>query len=133
METKRVVIFDGVCNFCNASVNFIMDRDNNKQLMFAANQSEAGRTILMDAGMGDEEVDTVFLYDEGKLYMRSEAVLRIARYLGGGWPLLYGFMIVPRFIRDGVYKWIARNRYKWFGKQESCRLPTPAERARFLA
>jgi predicted DCC family thiol-disulfide oxidoreductase YuxK len=132
MENKKVVIFDGVCNFCNSSVNFIMDQDRKDTFRFAANQSGSGQQILKDFGESVSEVDTVMLVENGKLYKKSTAAIRIARGMGLPWSLAYGFVIVPAFIRDLIYDLIAKNRYRLFGKREACRLPTPAERARFL-
>lgn len=128
----QVIIFDGVCNFCNASVNFIMDRDPQGIFRFTANQSEAGQKILSEAGEPTDEVGTVYLYDNGVIYKESSAALRIAKRLVFPWNLCYGWIIVPAFIRDFVYRIIARNRYRWFGKRESCRLPSPDEAARFI-
>ena len=130
--THPVVIFDGVCNLCNASVDFIIRHDQAGYFKVSANQHETGQRILQEQGVDPASVDTVFLYENGQLYRRSTAALRIARRLGFPWHLLYGFIIIPAPIRDAVYKVIARNRYRWFGKKETCRLPTPEERARFL-
>ena len=127
-----VVIFDGYCSLCNSSVDFLMRWDRKKVFRFTANQHEAGKKLLGDQEFPEGEVDTIFLYENGQLYDRSTAVLRIARHLPFPWKLgVIGF-IVPRFIREPIYKWIAKNRYKWFGKKDSCRMPTPEERARFL-
>ncbi|MDX2247831.1 MAG: thiol-disulfide oxidoreductase DCC family protein [Bacteroidia bacterium] len=128
----KVIIFDGVCNFCNASINFVMDRDPKGEFKFAANQSEAGQKILREAGEPTEEIGTVYLYENGKIYKESAAALRIARRLVFPWNLSYVFILIPAFIRDFFYRIIARNRYRWFGKRESCRLPSPEEAARFL-
>jgi predicted DCC family thiol-disulfide oxidoreductase YuxK len=130
--THPVVIFDGVCNLCNASVDFIIRHDPQGVFKVSANQHETGRQILAEQGLDPDAVDTVFLYENGTLYRRSTAALRIARRLGLPWSLLYGFIIIPAPIRDAVYKVIANNRYRWFGKKETCRLPTPEERERFL-
>ncbi|MEZ4827426.1 MAG: thiol-disulfide oxidoreductase DCC family protein [Bacteroidia bacterium] len=129
---EKVIIFDGVCNFCNASVNFIMDRDPKGHFKFAANQSDTGKALLSNAGESSEEIGTIFLFDGGKLYRESAAVLRIAKGLNFPWNLGYVFVVVPPFIRNFFYRIIARNRYRWFGKREACRLPTPEEAARFL-
>ncbi|MCB0835833.1 MAG: thiol-disulfide oxidoreductase DCC family protein [Bacteroidetes bacterium] len=129
---ESIIIFDGVCNFCNASVDFIMKRDKQKRFKFTANQNEAGKEILSKENIDTEDVGTIYLLDEGKLYKESTAALRIARHLTFPWNLAYGFVVVPRFLRDPVYQLIARNRYKWFGKKDSCRLPSPEEAARFI-
>jgi predicted DCC family thiol-disulfide oxidoreductase YuxK len=134
-ESSAVVLFDGVCNFCNGSVLFIVDRDPHAYFRFAALQSPVGAELLRKHGRepptGDP--DSILLVEDGKVYERSTAALRIARKMRGAWKLFWIFVIIPRFLRDLVYKFIARNRYKWFGKSDECRVPTPALRARFLA
>ncbi|MEM6273382.1 MAG: DCC1-like thiol-disulfide oxidoreductase family protein [Bacteroidota bacterium] len=131
-QNRPVVIFDGVCELCNAAVDFIMKWEKRPELLFTANQNEPGRKILMEHGKDPDSVSTIYLYENGRLYDFSTAALRIARRLRFPLNLLYAGMIVPRFIRDAIYRWIARNRYRWFGKKESCRMPTPEEMARFL-
>lgn len=130
---ESVVIFDGYCNLCDASVDFIMKRDHKRAFLFTANQHKAGQKILQSQGLDPNAVHTVYLWEEGKLYEKSTAALRIARKLPFGWNLMYGFIIVPKWLRDPVYNFIANNRYRWLGKKETCRMPTPEERARFLA
>jgi predicted DCC family thiol-disulfide oxidoreductase YuxK len=128
-----VVLFDGVCNLCNGSVNFIIDRDPTARFRFAALQSSQATELLARLGQAPQpEPQSVLLVEDGRLYERSTAALRIARRLRGGWKLLYAFIVVPRPLRDAVYGFIARNRYRWFGKSEACRVPTPELRARFL-
>jgi predicted DCC family thiol-disulfide oxidoreductase YuxK len=130
--THAIVLFDGVCNLCNASVQFIIDRDPQAYFKFASLQSEVGQGFCHQFGINEGELDTVMLIENGKLYTHSAAPLRVSRHLKGAWPLMYAFVIVPPFLRNMVYRWIARNRYKWFGKQEACRIPTPELKARFL-
>lgn len=132
MAEPAIIIFDGVCNLCNKSVDFVIRRDKKRIFRYAANQSEAGAAILRQHGVEEGEQQTVYLLQNGKLYRRSTAALRIARRLPFPWFLGWTWMIFPRFLRDWVYKWIARNRYKWFGKKDTCRLPTPEERSLFL-
>ena len=132
ISKKEVVIFDGVCNLCNASVDFLMRKDTQRRFFFTANQSEAGRTLLEAQGKIADDVSTIYFWDGQHLFERSTAALQIARRLPYPWKLLWGFIIFPKFFRDGVYNWIARNRYKWFGKKETCRLPTPEEQAQFI-
>ena len=133
MNTDRpILIFDGVCELCNASVDFIMKREKRPDLLFTANQNRAGNALLKKFGEDPDSVSTVFLVKDGKLYQRSTAALKLARMLRFPWNLAYGFIIVPRFLRDPIYKLIANNRYRWFGKKETCRIPTPEEIARFL-
>jgi predicted DCC family thiol-disulfide oxidoreductase YuxK len=132
-SSKPILIFDGVCNFCNWWVDFVLKRDKKGKVLFTANQEPAGQAILAKFGIttfGDP--DSVYLYQDGHLYSYSSAALRLAKLLPFPWFLMAGFLIIPRFIRDGIYKWIARNRYKWFGKTEACRLPQPGELERFL-
>ena len=125
-----VVLFDGVCNLCNASVTFIIDRDPEALFRFAPLQSDVGRALVAECEVEGE--DSIVLVEDGRCHVRSDAALRIARRLDGLWPLLGVLLIVPRPLRDAVYRLIARNRYRWFGKQDACRLPTPDLRARFL-
>lgn len=126
------IIFDGVCHLCNQSVDFVIRRDKQRRFRYTANQMEAGRRILQQHGKDPDEVHSVYLFEDGTLYDKSTAALRIARGLGFPWSLAYVFIIVPPFLRNAIYDWIARNRYRWFGKKDSCRLPSPDERALFL-
>jgi predicted DCC family thiol-disulfide oxidoreductase YuxK len=128
MRTHPIVLFDGVCNLCNGAVQFIIERDKHQQFRFASLQSGFGQQYQQQVG----EVDSILLVDHGKIYQKSSAALRIARKLDGLWPMLFILIIIPPFIRDFVYDIIARNRYRWFGKKESCWLPTPDLKALFL-
>lgn len=143
--TDPVVLFDGTCNFCDGAVRFILDRERGTTLRFAALQSDAAGAILgavLDAeaaqrirrgadGSGDP--DTLVLVEEGRAYTHSTAALRIARRLRAPWRWLAVLaVVVPRFVRDAAYRWFARRRYRWFGKTDTCRVPTPELRARFL-
>jgi predicted DCC family thiol-disulfide oxidoreductase YuxK len=130
---KPVIFFDGVCNLCNGGVQFIIKRDRQKQFLFASLQGKAGQELLQRAGLPSHDFNSFILVDGDKIYTRSTAVLKVFRRLGRGWQLFYGFMILPRFIRDGIYNWIARNRYKWFGKKEACMVPTAELKERFLS
>ncbi len=127
-----VVLFDGVCNLCNGSVNWLIDHDKKNQFQFASLQSDYGKKVVAQFNLKGDYLDTVLLLEDGKVYMRSEAVLRIGKKLGGGYSLLYGFVIIPAFVRDFFYNIVARNRYRWFGKQDACRMPTPELKANFL-
>ena len=129
---KYTVFFDGVCNFCNSSINFIIDRDPKQKFQFASLQSVIAEEQLPIYGFDPGDLHSIILLMDGKAYQKSTAALKIARQLSGPWPLLYAFIIVPAFIRDAVYSFIAKNRYKWFGKMETCRIPTPDMRERFL-
>jgi predicted DCC family thiol-disulfide oxidoreductase YuxK len=131
-KSKYIILFDGVCNFCNSSVNFAMDRDPSMKFKFASLQSEQGQFYLKKFNLPVDQMNSLVLVTEERYWMRSDAVLEIARNLKGLWPALYFFKIIPGFIRNPIYDLIARNRYKWFGKREACRLPTAADKARFL-
>ena len=126
-----VVLFDGVCNFCNASVNFLIRQDKRDVFRFAPLQSEYGQKLL-ESHQLPKQLDSFVLIDSGKVYKSSTAGLRLYNKLPWYWKWTQVFWIVPRFIRDGVYNFIARNRYRWFGKKESCMIPSPAVKSRFL-
>ncbi len=132
-DQYRLVLFDGVCNLCNQSVDFIIRRDPKAKFKFASLQSDLGQSLLQKHGLPSDYKQSVLLLEKDKLYEKSSAALRIARELKGGWPLLYGFIVIPKFIRNFVYNLIARNRYRLFGKKDTCRIPTPEERDRLLA
>lgn len=129
---QDVLLFDGVCNLCNSSVNFIIDHDPKGHFKFAALQSDFGQQKLKELGYDQEEFDSLVLLSGEHVYKKSSAALRIAKKLSGLYPLLYVFIIIPPFIRHAVYDIIAKNRYKWWGKRDSCRMPTPELRARFV-
>lgn len=132
MDQQPVILFDGVCNFCNNIVRFVIKRNNKSTIHFGALQSEAGRKLLEQYKFPPDDIQTVIFIENGIAYTKSTAALRICRHLRGLWPLCYGFIIVPRFIRDGIYNWIAKNRYKWFGVRQECMIPTPEMKTRFL-
>ena len=134
--TPDTILFDGVCNLCNGFVQFIIRHDATGRYRFAALQSEAGQALLLAHGVAPATLaadpDSVLLLSGGQLYSHSTAVLRIARGLGGVWRLAAIGRVLPRAWRDSIYRFIARHRYRWFGRQESCPIPTPALKARFL-
>jgi predicted DCC family thiol-disulfide oxidoreductase YuxK len=127
-----VILFDGVCNLCHGSVRFVIERDPHGHFQFAPLQSETATTLI--GGLADPVAmpDSIVLVDDEHLYVRSTAALRIARRLRFPWPLLWGVMAVPRPLRDWVYDVIARHRYGWFGKRDTCMVPTKEIRDRFL-
>ncbi|HZM28733.1 MAG TPA: thiol-disulfide oxidoreductase DCC family protein [Gemmatimonadales bacterium] len=127
-----VVLFDGVCNLCSGSVQFLLKRDPEGRFRFASLQSEAGRSLMAEHGLDVDALSSVLLIEDGQVWQESSAALRIARHLPGAWKLLRVFAAVPRPLRDAAYRWIARNRYRWFGRTETCWLPTPELKARFL-
>lgn len=131
-ENHKIILFDGVCNLCNASVDFLIRHDKNDIFRFASLQSDIGIELQKKFNLDPEELKTFFLIDGDKYYSRSTAALRAAKELGFPWNLAYIFILVPPFIRNGVYRLISRYRYKWFGKRSTCRLPTPEEKAKFL-
>jgi len=130
--SPKLILFDGVCNFCNFWVDFIIKRDRKHQFQFGTLQGNTAKEMIAGYGIAISKTDSVILVDNKKIYTHSSAAIRICKYLDGGWKLFYGLVIIPKFLRDPIYKWIARNRYKWFGKKESCRIPTAAERSRFI-
>lgn len=127
-----VVLFDGVCNLCNATVTFLIDRDPAARFRFASLQSDEGRTLLDRHGIDPARTDSVVIVEDGRAWVESDAALRIARHLPWPWRAARVFRLVPRPVRDTAYRWVARNRYRWFGRQEACRMPTPDLRSRFL-
>ena len=133
MNENPVILFDGVCNFCNGAVNFTIKRNKDKTIKFAPLQSEAGRELVKQYGLPENDMRSFLFIENEKIYNRSTAALRVCRHLKGLWPLCYGFIIVPPFIRTGVYDFIAKNRYKWFGQKEECMVPSADVRARFLS
>jgi predicted DCC family thiol-disulfide oxidoreductase YuxK len=128
---ERIVLFDGVCNFCNGAVNFIISQDREKRFKFGTLQSEFGQQMRAKYGIG-EDVDSIILIENDQAYMHSTAGLRVAKTLGGIWSLGYAFIIVPAFIRDWFYKLFAKYRYRLFGKKDVCMMPTPDVRERFI-
>jgi len=129
---QSLVLFDGVCHFCNNAVNFTIGRDPKKKFVFAPLQSTLAKDILKQLNEDSTAIDTIILIRNKKVYKRSRASLEIAKQLNGLWPLCYAAIIIPGFIRDLVYNFIAKNRYKWFGQLDTCRVPTPEMRERFL-
>ncbi|UJF32682.1 thiol-disulfide oxidoreductase DCC family protein [Paenibacillus hexagrammi] len=126
-----VILFDGVCNLCSGAVQFILRNDPKGRFRFASLQSAYGRESLRQFGL-PEDISTIVLLEQGRAYTQSTAALRIAKRLRGVWPLTYSAILVPPAVRNIVYRWIARNRYRWFGKSEQCMLPKPEYRNRFL-
>ena len=130
---KAIVLFDGVCNFCNGTVNFIIRRDRKDNFRFAALQSEIGQKLLRQYDLNAPGIDSVVLIENGKAFTHSTAALKIARHLGGAWQIFSVFQFVPRPARDFFYRLFARNRYRLFGKKDICMMPTPELKARFLS
>ena len=131
MNDKPVILFDGVCNLCSGSVQFILKRDKEKKFMFASLQSNYGQKFLQQFNLPANTVNSFFLYQDDKIFTRSTAALKMFQQLKN-WRWVKILWIFPKFIRDAVYNLIAKNRYKWFGKKEECWVPTPELKARFL-
>jgi len=132
MDDHPIILFDGVCNLCNASVQYVIRHDTHAIFRFASLQGETGQKLLKQYGLSTDTFTSFVLIKDNKVYTRSTAALTVARYLKGIVKLLYGFIIVPAFIRNAVYDLISRNRYKWFGKKDECMVPTAALKSRFL-
>ena len=130
--SQPVILFDGVCNLCNATVRFVIKRDKHDKFKFASLQSDYAAQLFKKLDIDPTQFDSIVVYENGNVSIKSTAALKIAKDLTGLWPLLYVFMIVPPFLRNIVYDFIARNRYKWFGKQDYCEVPTPELSSRFL-
>jgi predicted DCC family thiol-disulfide oxidoreductase YuxK len=124
-----IILFDGICNLCNRAVQFVIRHDRNKQFKFGSLQ---GQEYLRNLNIQPDKTDSFLLIEDEKHYTRSTAALRVFKKLGGTWSLLYIFIVIPSFIRDALYDFIAHNRYRWFGKRNECMLPTEDLKARFL-
>lgn len=134
MKTESpVLLFDGVCNLCNGTVQWIIERDPQGKIKFASLQSDVGAALLQQYGLPADQLNSVVLIDKGKVYMRSDAGLQLLYLLGGWWGVLsLKLWVVPRFVRNAVYDYVAHNRYRWFGKKDQCMMPSPELKARFL-
>ena len=130
--SNPTILFDGVCNLCAWAVRFIIERDPRNIVRFASLQSNTGQRLLAEHGISTVSMDSFVLIENGIAFTESSAALRVAKLLQGAWPVCYAGIILPKMLRDPVYRFIARNRYRWFGKQDSCMMPTPELRARFL-
>jgi predicted DCC family thiol-disulfide oxidoreductase YuxK len=132
-ENKKIVLFDGVCNFCNASVRFIMERDKKDLYRFASLQSDLGKKMTSERGIDSSKVDSIIVIEpRHAYYIKSTAALEICKDLNGLYPALSLFLFIPKSFRDLVYDYIAKNRYQWFGKTETCPMPSKKEQSRFL-
>ncbi len=127
-----IILFDGVCNLCNSSVQFIIKHDKKSIFRFASLQSEFGKRIIEKFDLANKNIDSVMLLENNAIELKSTAALQIAKQLGGIYSALYVFIIIPRFMRDSIYDFVARNRYRWFGKQESCMIPKPELKKLFI-
>lgn len=129
---KAIILFDGFCNLCNASVHFIIKRDKKDLFQFTTFQSDTGKDIATKLRIENLVSDTIILYQRGKVYTQSTAALTIARRLSGLWPLLYSLIVIPPPLRNAIYNVISRNRYKWFGRRDTCMLPTKETLEKFI-
>lgn len=127
-----IILFDGVCNFCNGAINFVLKQDKKKIFRFATLQSEAGQKILQQYHLATNDFESFILIDKDKIYKKSSATLRVLNQLPWHWKELQIFWIVPVFIRNAIYDFIAKNRYKWFGQKDQCMIPTAEMKSRFI-
>ncbi|MDC3414325.1 thiol-disulfide oxidoreductase DCC family protein [Aquibacillus sp. 3ASR75-11] len=131
ISKSNIILFDGMCNLCNGSIQFILKRDPKQHFVFASLQSEAGKRMINEYGI-PENTDTFILIEHGKWYSKSSAALEVCRNLKGLWKLLVVLRLIPRPLRDSIYTIVAKNRYKWFGSRDHCMIPTPENKNRFI-
>lgn len=129
---QDILLFDGVCNLCNSAVNFVIDHDPNGIFKFAALQSNFGQKKLKELNLNPEDFDSIVLLSDNKIFVKSTAALKVAKRLSGLWPMLYGYIIIPAFIRDAAYNFVAKNRYRIWGRTNQCRIPSPELKQRFI-
>ena len=130
-SNESIIFFDGVCTLCNGVVDFIIIRDHSRRFKYASLQGNTAKKMIQSY-LEQGNLDSLIFYKKGKIYIESSAALHIARSMNGLWPVLFIFIIVPKFIRDAVYRWVARNRYRWFGKRSICRIASPEEQSYLL-
>ena len=133
MNEHPIILFDGICNFCDSAINFVLKQDKKKIFRFSTLQSEAGQKLLQQHNLSTKDFDSFVLIDDGKVYKKSAASLRVMNKLPWYWKEVQVFKIIPTIFRDAIYDFVARNRYKWFGKKDSCMIPTPEIKGRFLS
>jgi len=132
-KDKKIILFDGVCNLCNNAVNFVIKHDKKDVFRFASLQSELGKKLVAERGLDPKDLNSIVLIEPGVAYYRkSTAALEISRELSEGYSFLKNLLFIPEGLRDGIYNFVANNRYKWYGKKESCMIPTPELKAKFL-
>lgn len=127
-----IILIDGQCNLCHGIARFVIQRDPHHHCKFASIQSEAGQNLMAAGGLDGNALNSFVMIEKGKYYTKSTGALKLARKLSGLWPLAYGFIVVPKFLRNCVYDYIASRRYRWFGYNESCLIPSAENRKRFL-
>jgi predicted DCC family thiol-disulfide oxidoreductase YuxK len=128
----NILLFDGYCNLCNGLVKFVIKRDTRNRILFTPLTSEKGKLMLAEAGLEVNNSDTVVFFSEGKYFIKSMAILKLMKTIGGGWKIFYSFIVIPRFLRDFIYDIIARNRNRIFGKSETCLIPDSKTANRFM-
>ncbi len=131
-KNKPILLFDGVCNLCTGSVQFIIRHDPMGNIQFTSLQSEKGKALLKSYNLPENQLKSMVFIENGIAHTRSTGALRAVRYLSAPWPILYPLIIFPRFLRDAVYNFVGKNRYRWFGEKKECWLPTPELQSRFL-
>jgi len=131
-ENRHVILFDGVCNLCNGFVRFFVKRDPCKNLSFAPLQSTTGQRILVERGLSKDHLASIVFVEGGHAHLNSTAVLRACKYLRFPWPTMKILLLIPRFLRNWIYRWIAKHRYRWFGKLDDCPVPQPNDADRFI-
>ena len=129
---RPIIFFDGVCNLCNGAVQFIIKRDPDANFTFSSLQSSKAHEVLNNYDVNSANLESILLVEDGRIYKKSDAILRIGSRLGSPWSFGVIFKVIPKSLRDMVYDWVARNRYAWFGKKDECMLPTAELSARFL-
>ena len=133
IKQQKIILFDGICNLCNGSVIFILQREKTPSFQFASIQSEIGKALLEWCGLPQDYDQAIVLIDHGRIYLASTAALKIGQQLTFPWSVLsYAGLLVPKLVRDWVYRQIAQHRYRWFGKRDVCMVPTENLKARFL-
>jgi predicted DCC family thiol-disulfide oxidoreductase YuxK len=132
LKNKTILLFDGYCNLCHSSVQFVLKHEKNNDLYFTSLQSPIGEEILKHYSINPNEIDSLVLIEKNKAYIKSSAALRVSKYLKGFYPICFGLLIIPSFIRNWVYDYVAKNRYKWFGKMDNCLVPDENLSKRFL-
>jgi predicted DCC family thiol-disulfide oxidoreductase YuxK len=130
-EHSPIILFDGVCNYCNTMVNFVIKEDKQKTIKFSPLQSTTGQ-VLLNKYHVPKNIDSFVFIENGKAHLQSTAALKVIKHLAWYWQWLQALWLIPKFLRDRVYNFVAKRRYKWFGKKESCMIPTPEIRSRFL-
>ncbi len=131
-NNTHILLFDGVCNLCNSAVRFVIKNDHQKRFRFASLQSDAGKRLLQSVGLPENHIHSIVYITGNNVYIKSDAALKAACQLKPPVKLLVILLIVPKFIRDAMYNWVAKNRYRWFGKKETCMIPTTELKSRFI-